>query len=180
MKIEEFIKEFNATTNQTECVKAHIINRYVPYEKKIALCKNVVESTTHSNGKFVVNTPLRTVFFSLSLIMTYTDIEVDLGDKLMDSFDLLDSNDLIELFLTYIPAKEYKKMNTILQMEIDDIHENERNIFDFIDNKIVSLSIALETIENQLLNSGLLDGEHDENRTNRKDRQTNFKNTETV
>lgn len=150
MKIEDFIKEYNSSANKEECVKKHIVDKYVPYEEKIALCKNVVKAANYRNGKFESNGPIQYMFFAITLLSKYTDIDVTEGTKTFDVFNSLDSLGLIDMFYTFMPEKELSKMQAVLGMVNDDFTENERSLIAYLDTKMDAMNIALDGLINAI------------------------------
>lgn len=86
MTVNEFIEEYNKQINddaKTKFIKKHIVTDYVNYEEKIVLCKNVINASTYvldENGSYSdiikFNTPTRYMLYTLTIIDTYTDIDV--------------------------------------------------------------------------------------------------------
>lgn len=165
MNINLFIKEFNERTDKIQCIKEHIVEKYVPYEKKMAICKNIIESADYTPQIDVIdkkyycpNTPMRFVLFCMSLIDIYTDIELEKYNDsrdVMGGFNQLDSNGVFEIFFKELD-KEYNVMTTILQMMVDDCVNKENNLVSFFSSKIDSLKalydISLPYISKQIGN----------------------------
>lgn len=165
MKINEFITEYSEARDKEQCMKMHIVKRYVPYEQKMAICKNIIESADYTPNINIVdkkyycpNTPMRFVLFCISLIDTYTDIELeeyDNGRNVMGGFNQLDSNGVFEIFFKELD-KEYNIMTTVLHMMVDDYEKKENSIISFLDTKLEIFkkvyNTALPIIENNIVN----------------------------
>lgn len=164
MNINEFVKEFNERTDKIQCVKEHIVEKYIPYEKKMAICKNVInhaDYTTNINGLekkyYAPNTPLRFVLFSISIVDSYTDIKLKKNKSnrdVMGGFNKLNSIGFFELLFSEL-NREYKEINTILQMMVEDTINKENSLTEYFNTKLDSLKIIYDTfmpiIENKIV-----------------------------
>lgn len=155
MNINEFVKEFNEALDKTQCVKSHITKKYIPYEQKMAICKNIINSADYTptiddldKKYYCPNTPLRFVLFSMSIVDSYTDIKLTKikdGRDVIGGFNKLNSINFFEIFFKELD-KEYREMDTILKMTVDDTINKENNLIDFLDTKFNSLKIVYNTI----------------------------------
>ena len=165
MNINDFINEYNDSQNKEEIIKKHIINRYIPYERKIAICNNIVKSADYTpvvevtdRSYYSPNTPIRFVFFCISLIQEYTDIELDMLDKKIDvigSFNKLDKVGVIEEIISEL-GREYKILKTVLEMVVNDTECKESNLVNFFTTKFDSMKAlydaSLPIIEDKIIN----------------------------
>lgn len=147
MKIEQFIDEFNKSQDKEAYVKKHITKEYIPYSHKISLCNNIAEFTTHKQVQgrkiFSIDTAMRYMLFVLTIIESYTDIELGLDDKRMKAFDLIEQYNVM-FFIANCMGNEYKRLDTVLKMQVDDIYSNERDLPSFLDTKIDAINLVLE------------------------------------
>ena len=147
MKIEQFIDEFNKSQNKEAYVKKHIVREYIPYSHKISLCNNIAEFTTHKQVQgrkiFSIDTAMRYMLFVLTIIESYTDIELGKDDKRMQAFDLIEQYNVM-FFVANCMGEEYKRLDTVLKMQVDDIYSNERDLPSFLDTKIDAINLVLE------------------------------------
>ena len=61
------------------------------------------------------------------MIRNYTDLVFD-NDKTVEGFDMLAKLGLIDALFHYMPENEVATMQTILNMVLDDLMENERSL----------------------------------------------------
>lgn len=131
MTTDFLIKQLKMQKNEDEYLHSRITKTYIPYEEKVALCKAIVNGTTHVNvdGEtlYQKNTPAQFVNYALTLISRYTDIEIDFDNVLVE-YNRLDEQDLINKLISIIPEREYASWNRIMQMTNDDAYDNERSI----------------------------------------------------
>lgn len=146
MKIEEFIEGYKNATNKENYVKKHIVNDYVSYATKVDECAKILNVTSYRDGVLYQNTPSEMMFVSLLPFKLYTDIEFEFN---VDSFDLFDSNELIDMLAQVMPSKELIRLNEVYGMVKDDISINNRDIVPYIEKKIKNLSTILELLERE-------------------------------
>ena len=156
MNIDEFVKEFSETSDKVQYIKKHIVEKYVPYEKKIAICKNIIESADYTptiedikKKYYSPNTPLRYVLFCMSIIDVYTDIVLnktdDNNNNVIGGFNSLNSIKVFEILFKELD-KEYREIETILNMMIDDTVNKENNLVSFFSTKIDSFKLIYDSI----------------------------------
>lgn len=159
MTLENFINGYKITTkDKSEYLKKHIVNIYVPWATKVAEAKTIIEltqyvETTLPNGEkrksFQRNTPYQFLMFLMRILVHYTDLEFE-NDKLVEVYDALKENDILEELIKLIPQNEYKEFQTILSMQLADVMENERSVVGFLQGKIDILSLlASQLNENE-------------------------------
>ena len=144
MKVDEFIKKYNFAKDKDVFLNNCIIKQYIPYHEKMSDCDMIIIATTKTEDGFRINSPMRFILFVSTLINRYTEIGTD--EDILTVFETLDENNLIDLIISKIPEKEYTSYQTILNMELDDYMENNRNIMSYIDNKIKELEIPFKAL----------------------------------
>lgn len=136
MKIDDFVKVFNANNDKLACLKEHVTTKYVPFLTKVAQCKSIVQATMElqpqEDGRvlFLQRTPMRYLIFSMTLLKFYTDIEYDEDEdnsKFAEEYDKLAATGIMDLLPSALPVHEFKEFNTILNMVMDDYMENNRS-----------------------------------------------------
>lgn len=146
MKINEFIKEYAEATDKQQCIQNHITESYVSYATKVVKCQNIIDITSSKevNGEkvYVVDSTARFMLYTLMLIESYTDIEIDYSQPVV-CFDMLSENGIIAEFLVVIPQQEQKMFQMVLDMVRDDKYANERDLPSYIDNKITAMITVL-------------------------------------
>ena len=145
MTVKEFVNEYNQASDKEKCINKHIIkDKYVSYAEKITRCKNIIDTTMYVTVEdkrfFKQNSVSQYMLFSLTLIDLYTDIEIDINDSL-NIFDLFEKHCLIGKITSSIPINEKNNFEFILNMMIDDLMINTRNMVGFIEDKLNELSL---------------------------------------
>lgn len=171
MKIKEFSKLFKEAgdSEKISLIKEHIITKYLPYERKMALCKNVIDSADYTSNINLVNkkyyspnTPMRFVFFCMSVVNAYTDLEwekvvIDNEEKndVIGGFNILDEIGVFEILFNELD-REYNILNTIQQMMIDDTYKKENSLVAFLATKYDSIealcNVVMPIIEEKIIN----------------------------
>ena len=166
MNIVEFLESFNKAEDKNAFVREHIVVSYLPYEKKMGLCKNIIDSADYTPNLEVIdkkyyspNASMRFLFFSMSIVNTYTDIELDKIDEkrndVIGGFNKLDENGVFEILFQEL-GKEYSKMKLILAMMVEDVNNKENSLVGFLSTKFDAFetlyNTALPIIENKIVN----------------------------
>lgn len=161
MNINQFIEEYKASANKEKYAEKHITKHYLPFEIKTGLAQKIIESSMYTiiqdKKIFKPDTPTRYMCFVMAIIQNYTDLEFSdsldnehsVGQQNLNSFNLLEENDAIEIIMKAIGA-DIKRFNTVLQMTMDDVIDQERHLIPYLDTKIDAWQIALSTIGNVL------------------------------
>jgi len=150
MKVEEFIRKYNAAKNKDEYLEKCIVNKYVPYHEKMTDCDMVILSTTQIDDQFRINSPMRFMLFVTTLLSRYTEIGED--EDVLTVFETLDENDLIDAIISKIPQKEYSSYTNILNMELDDYMENNRSVAAYISNILKDIETPVKTLVETIKN----------------------------
>ena len=153
MTVKEFVTNYNKTKN----IEKHIIKTYVPYAEKITLCTKILEITCYEKISedekiFKMNTPSRKMMFMLVLVDTYTDIDINFQNVLED-FDILSEKELLGAIIKAIPENEVTLFSSLLDMCLDDLITNTRDLIPWMENKIKASSIVINTVLESLINS---------------------------
>ena len=157
MTVENLVKEIKEKRDWDKYLSGIVNVSYIPYETKIARCEQIINISSYIeiNNKKVyrVNTPIKFVLTTLTLINEYTDIDIDFteGNFLRD-FNLLDQNELIEKIIAVLPRHEYDTWMLVLQMMSDDKQENERSLISYLDSKLATFNITLDNALSALSN----------------------------
>jgi len=151
------VKDFLTNYNKTKNIEKHIIKTYVPYAEKITLCTKILETTCYEKISedekiFKMNTPSRQMMLMLVLVNTYTDIDINFQNVLED-FDILSEKELLGAIIKAIPEKEVALFSSLLNMCLDDLITNTRDLIPWMENKIKASSIVINTILESLMNS---------------------------
>lgn len=147
MEIKEFVTgSINTQIPLDQYIKQYVTYRdYVPYAQKAAACQTLVDNTGYrreydGEGREVSRTlhtdsPMRCLFYCLTLLRLYTDLEIDLSNGL-EIFDMLEENGLTEALLERIPEKERASMQTLLNMAVQDFTANVSSVPAYVSSQV--------------------------------------------
>lgn len=151
ISVEEFVKGYKSISNDKNkemYVKKHVVDKYIPYEEKCSICSKIINASMYETIKekkvFKQDTTSRYMLYSLQLISNYTDISINYKESLND-FNLLDKYGLIDVIYTLISQSEKSKIDTILQMKLDDFYENNRSTTSFLNDAIFRIQNVITT-----------------------------------
>lgn len=133
--IENYLKR-TSTKMKEEYLKAAIkVRPYVGYGTKVFLANTIINTTCLKDGRVHIDSCKKYLLYVFSLIDTYTNIEVDSKNWLLQ-YDRLDSLNLIEPILALIPEKEVVTFKTILDMKLDDLMTNRYGVHAYVDEQM--------------------------------------------
>lgn len=133
--IENYLKR-TSTKMKEEYLKSAIkVKPYVGYGAKVFLANTIINTTCLKDGRVHIDSCKKYLLYVFSLIDTYTNIEVD-SKNWMLQYDRLDSLGLIEPILALIPEKEIVTFKTILDMKLDDLMTNRYGVHAYIDEQM--------------------------------------------
>lgn len=138
--VVDFVKKFLSFSSfdlRKKYVEGIIIkDKYVDYLVKVTAARDIVSiSGFDDDGNIKVNSCKQYTLYVYTLLSHYTNLDIESGDWTV-SFDLLEKNDLIEMILSYIPEKELKNFQTVLEMCRNDFMTNNYEIHNFIRSNI--------------------------------------------
>lgn len=147
--VEEFLKEKD--------IAKHIVNTYVSYATKIDECRKIVDLNSYKEVNdekiYWKNTPGQYFMFVIRLIANYTDI--DMGERILDSYDSLNKENMINEIISTIPQTEYEEWRTLLQMCDDDAYENLRSMPSWLETKFDSMKLVFDSMSEVLGQIGI-------------------------
>lgn len=118
------IKSFNLTINKNLKVikingKDIAVKQYLPAEDKNAILEIAMQQSDQGT---ILNTFALDAIFHTYLVLKYTDIVVDPEDieNILNLYDLLESNGIIEAVVAAIPESEYKSLRDYLSEMVND------------------------------------------------------------
>lgn len=158
MNIETFVAQMNGDHKES-VIQKHIVRQYVPFEKKIAEAKNIVELSCYKNmidangnaqKMFWIDSTKKCFITFLAMLRMYTDLTMS-EDTLKD-YNALAEKKLDRLILSCLP-EDSLDFNEIINMVLEDEEENVNSLegrlknflfgFDGIIQKAI-LQIAME------------------------------------
>lgn len=152
MNIDKFLMQYKTTPDEkkVEFMKKHITTKYLPYENKISICREIIDRSMWIgvNGKqvFTMNTPTQYMLLVQALIQAYTDIDFPEDGKIrLDIFNKFEENGITRCMFQAL-ENEYVSFDTVLKMMVDDAIFNNTNLTTFIDQKMDALSISMDTM----------------------------------
>lgn len=145
MNIDTFINGYNSAKDKDAYIKKILKTDYIPYTEKINDCNRIIKTSTESDGIFKLNTPAQFMLFTVNLISKYTKLEYD-PDNIVEFFEALDKDDLINTIYSIIPEREVASYQTILNMCADDYFETNRSLVSYIETKVAALQMTGDTL----------------------------------
>lgn len=147
MDIGKFIEEYDQAQSKDRLIKKHVLSDYISFEVKLSESKKIIEYSCYEDvdGRrvFRLNSPVRYMLFMMAVIRSYTDLEFDLTNTMIQ-FDLLDQRGIFEQLIQIIGG-DVDKFQTVLNMTMDDLMANERSMV----AKIADLGEAINVIIEQ-------------------------------
>lgn len=130
--LKDFIEGLNQIEdkeNKKKYIGSFIRRKYVSYGVKVDSCHRIVSSSYYVDGeentKFLhINSPAAFMLFCLEIVSQYTSIVIDYSN-VINSYDLLREDNVIETIFSFIPEYELHEYETVLEMVKDDVIKNE-------------------------------------------------------
>lgn len=96
-----------------------LVKQYLPLKDKMSILEMVIQT---ADAGTILNTLVLDAIFETYLVFKYTDIEFTDEEKenLLDTYDALELNGIIEQVVTAIPKTEYKILRDNLEQMIID------------------------------------------------------------
>lgn len=172
MTVEEFVKQYKIASkgkgSGEEFLQKRFVRSYVPYVQKIAVCSRIINACWYEkqgvdeNGivktkRFRRNSPNTYLFFILSLLKEYTDLQVlEEGSDNAKDYDTLNEAGLILDMIHRIPTQEYNEFQMVFHMIEDDTKSNEYEISSWLRNTINDVTfLVCNSLVPALENSGI-------------------------
>ena len=149
MKVENFLKQFKTSTNQSMTCEKRIKTKYVPFLEKLEKCVSIIQRTSSKRLPdsdeeiYQANSPARMVFINLTLIDLYTDIEIDFT-RSIDFYDMLEKEDALVPLIAAIPQTEVDRFLGLANMVEKDFYDNNRSLAGYFDHNSRALFNLLE------------------------------------
>lgn len=151
MNVEFFVKQIAMNKDKEGYVKQRLAKNYIPYEEKIASCENIIRNTSfvkdEMSGELIYkrNTPACNLFFNLTLIDRYFDIDINFENALAD-YNKLEENGYTDMLLKNIPTNEYISWSKVFEMVANDFVDNERSLVAYLETSIKAINKSIGTI----------------------------------
>ena len=125
------------------------VKQYLPMEEKI----NLIEKVMNESGEATFANPLKIeVFFNLALIENYTNLGID-ADKLLETYDYLESHGVFTTIIKAIPLEEYKGLLSFLDESFKNYYAYKNSalgIMETISTDYSNLNLDAEEIQNKI------------------------------
>ena len=140
INIDVLVEEYNKRSSdklKDEYLKSKVlIDNYVTYANKMLFADSILKNCYFNGDKIQINSCNKYLLYIYALLKYWTNIDINEKD-LMNQYDLLDKNGLIEKLIGLIPEKEVASFSTILEMKENDILANKCNVNITMHNKII-------------------------------------------
>ena len=140
MTVDEFVKGFDKQINDEAAVKyirKHVVRPYVSYKEKVDQAERIIRSCFYTKEGdvelFHVNSPARYMLVTVALYQMYTDVEFN-TESIITQFDVLEGHGCNDLLAEAIGV-DYNRFMTVIQMCIDDLITNTRDLVGFMEEK---------------------------------------------
>lgn len=146
MRIETFVRLYNAKRTNEEkmdVVKEHMTNKHVSFSDKINYADIIAKQCYYQKEKdtngverevFKQNSAAKYMFYSLTVVKLYTDLDVDFK-KALDQFEML-NGEILDSIIDLVNQRELKEFQMILDFACDDIMVNEYELHSFIGKEV--------------------------------------------
>jgi len=148
IKLSFFMTKYKIKKTNDEklqMVKEHVLNQYIPFEKKADMAKAIVDNSywreEEINGEkrkiLHIDSVANYMLKCMAIVDLYTDIERQKGDgKMLEDFNTLNGSGVLDYIIQSIDQRELKEFNMILQMTQDDVVANEFENHAFISQQV--------------------------------------------
>ena len=148
IKLSFFMTKYKIKKTNDEklqMVKEHVLNQYIPFEKKADIAKAIVDNSywreEEINGEkrkiLHIDSVANYMLKCMAIVDLYTDIERQKGDgKMLEDFNTLNGSGILDFIIQSIDQRELKEFNMILQMTQDDVVANEFENHAFISQQV--------------------------------------------
>lgn len=170
MTVSEFIEKRNNIKADRLKPKIELVTSYLSFTEKLELVKRVtdcsmfeIDEKGKKTGKVSINSIFMYLFFTLSIVDKYTNLDIKFND-VHNEYDLLKKNGLLDEIVCLdlnnpglIPINEYSELKSYLDMETNDILQNNLSMQSFISNQVerfgTLIGITLEPVIDKLTNA---------------------------
>lgn len=155
MRIETFVKLYNSKRTDEEkmdAVKERITNKHVSFSDKVNNADIIAKQCYYQKEKdadgverkvFKQNSAAKYMFYSLTVVKLYTDLEVDFKQGL-EQFEMLDG-EILDIIINLVNTRELKEFQMLLDFACDDIMVNEYEPHAFVKNEVERLGSLIST-----------------------------------
>lgn len=146
MTVKEFLEDLNKVTGKSvkeERMKKNLnVKQYVSFVDKVNLAERVVYHSTHDFdqegnvvGDITINSISKYLLHVMGIIDMYTDLDINYNN-LVEDYDLLNVNGLIQEIVTLIGEKEIAECQMLLDMKLGDFMQNRLSVYSFVRDQV--------------------------------------------
>lgn len=146
MTVKEFLEDLNKVTSKTvkeERMKKNLnVKQYVSFIDKVNLAERVVYHSTHDFdqegnvvGDITINSISKYLLHVMGIIDMYTDLDINYNN-LVEDYDLLNVNGMIQEIVTLIGEKEIAECQMLLDMKLGDFMQNRLSVYSFVRDQV--------------------------------------------
>ena len=157
MNVDFFVKQIAMNKDVEAYLKDKIMKDvYVAYEEKIAKCETIIKNTSTIKDEttgvelYKRNTPACNLFFNLTLIDLYTNIDIDFSKNMLNDYNELEKHGYIDLLLSHISKNEYVAWQRLFDMIASDYMENNRSLISYFDTKLTAIDKTADSFSKVL------------------------------
>lgn len=176
MKVSEFVEKYNKVNNSASkdaMLKSLNVKEYVPILEKISFVErtvNAANSEFDDDGKLIryrLHSMNQHVLFTMGLIYIYTDFDSNDGNgkSIIDDYDLLYKNGLIEKIFEMIGEREMNECISLLSWYREDFIQNNMSTQAVIVDQFKRLSDLFNVLSSPIIDiakSKVSDIDHDD------------------
>ena len=127
------------------------IKKYVNYGEKYDIAKRLVTATCFDeNNNIKLNSPSQYMLYRLSLVNTWTAIDVDFTHGI-EEFDILSQNGILDDIIKKIPEKEIKEFDMLVKLIQSDLLYNTATPQAYISSQVEKFATLTNTVLSPLI-----------------------------
>lgn len=127
------------------------VQTYLPLREKMDLIEIVIQESLDEESAYC-NPVLVDILFHTYLVLSYTNISLNKTQKtnLIDTYDLLERNGIIDLIVSTIPEREYLDLSDSLYKCIEKVEKESNSVVSILRTAIDKTTEMLNTASEQL------------------------------
>ena len=160
MKISEFVEGYEKLANDNlkkQYIEKNvkIKNVYMPYNQKVVMAKNIVDSSSFNEDKiFEPSSPARYLLQVRTIIEYYTNLELnEENSNFLAEYDALNRNKLLEVIFSMIDEHEMVEFKTVIDMVFDDTVDKYTGVENFVKDQVERFGNLISMTLNPILNT---------------------------
>lgn len=147
IKIDEFVDSYKKSNDKEKYVKNAIKHTYIPFMDKAVQANKIVVATSMVDKKYKENSSARYVFFVMSMLSMYFDVEYD-ADNVYMEYDKV--NECGMIYYISKSVSDIEEFKIVLNMTLDDFRANNLSLPAYLETKFDAMSMVLNAILEKL------------------------------